>query len=147
MSNDDHLRPVILPPALASATACGLFPSPSGGKLLIPLPNEWRHQTLHVHQLLGGASQLQLTFTDGFCDPDRPCFSFEPFELRVDTGQVVVQFAVARDIRSNAPVIKLVGCFGKVSVNGGGANKELVEPGGKGVNGLGQVDSPGVDGE
>jgi len=90
-----------------------------------------------VHQLLGGVSQLQSTFTDGFCNPNRPSFSLEPFELRVDTGQVIVQFVVARNIHSDAPVIESVGRFGEVSINGGGTNKELVEPGGNGVNGLG----------
>jgi len=136
MSHDDHLRPVTLPPALASATTCGLLPSFPSGELLIPLPNKWRRQTLHVRQLLGGVSQLQLTFTDGLRNSNRPCFSFKLLELCVDTGQVVVQFAVACDICSDTPVIKSVGCFGEVSMNGRGTDKELVEPGGKGVNGL-----------
>ena len=118
MSNDDHLRLVTLPPTLASVTTCGLFPSPSGGELLIPLLNEQCRQALHVCQLLGGASQLQSTFTDSLRDSDCPCLGFKSFELRVDTGQVIVQFAVAHDICSDAPVIKLVGCFGEVSVNG-----------------------------
>ena len=100
------------------------------GKLLVPLPNERHCQALHVRQLLGGTSQLQSTFTNSFCDPDCPCFSLELLEFRIDTGQVVVLFAVACDIRSDAPVIKLVGHFGEVSMNGGGANKELMEPGG-----------------
>ena len=78
-----------------------------------------------------------MTFTDGFRNSNCPCFSFESLEFCVDTGQVVVQFAVVRDIRSDAPVIKLVGCLGEVSMNSRGTNKELVEPGGKGVNGLG----------
>jgi len=137
MSNDDHLRLVTLPPALASATMCRLFPSSPSSKLFIPLLNEQRCQALHVRQLLGGTSQLQLTFANGFCNSDRPHFSFESFELHVDTGQVVIQFAVARDIRSNAPVIKSVGCFGEVSMNGGGADEKLVEPGREGINGLG----------
>ena len=136
MSNDDHLRLVTLPPALASATTRRLFPSSPSSKLFIPLLNERCHQALHVRQLLGGASQLQSTFANGFCDSDRPRFSFESFKLHVDTGQVVIQFAVARDIRSDAPVIKLVGCFGEVSMNSGGADKELVEPGREGINGL-----------
>ena len=114
-----------------------LLPAPLGGKLLIPLPNERHCQTLHVRQLLGGASQLQSTLADGLRDPNHPGFSFEPFELCVDTGQVIVQCAVAHDIRSDALVIKLVGCFGKVSMNGGGTDQELVKPGGKGVDGLG----------
>jgi len=134
MSNDDHLRPVSSPPALASATARGLLPTPSSGQLLVPLLNERRRQALHVHQLLGGVSQLQSTFADGLRDPNRPSFGFKPFELRIDTGQVVVQFAVACDIRSDTPVIKSVGCFGEVSVNGRGTNQELVKPGRKGVN-------------
>jgi len=137
MSNNDHLRPVTLPPALASATTHGLLPSPPSGKLLVPLPNERRRQALHVCQLLGGASQLQSTFTDSLRDPDRSCLSFKSFELHVDTGQVVIQFVVVCDIRSNAPVIKSVGRFGEVSMNSGGADQELVEPGRKRVNGLG----------
>jgi len=137
MSNDDHLRLVTLPPALASATTCGLFPPSPSGKLLVPLPNEWRCQALHVRQLLGGASQFQPTFANSLRDPNCPCFGFESLKLCVDTGQVVVQFAVVRNIRSDTPVIKSVGCFGEVSVNGGGADKKLVEPGGKGVDGLG----------
>jgi len=137
MSNNDHLRLVSSPPALASVTARRLLPTPPSGELLVPLLNKQHHQALHVRQLLGGTSQLQSPFTDGLRDPNCPGFSFKSFELCVDTGQVVVQFAVARDIRSDTPVIKLVGCFGEVSMNGGGANKELVEPGGKGVNGLG----------
>jgi len=123
MSNNDHLRPVTLPPALASATTRGLLPPAPSGKLLVPLSNEQRRQALHVRQLLGGASQLQPTLTDGLCNPDGPGFCFKSLELHVDTGQVVVQFAVARDIRSNAPVIKSVGCFGEVSVNGRGADE------------------------
>jgi len=130
MSNDDHLRPVTLPPALASATMCGLLPPSSGGKLLVPLPNEWCCQALHVRQLFGGASQLQSTFTNGLRDPNGTRFCFESLELHVDTGQVVIQFAVAHDIRSDAPVIKSMGCFGEVSINCGGADKELVKPGG-----------------
>jgi len=137
MSNNDHLRLVSSPPALASVTTRGLLPAASSGKLLITLPNKWRRQALHVHQLLGGASQLQSPLTDGFGDPNCPCFCLEPLEFRIDTGQVVVQFPVARNICSDAPVIKSVGCFGEVSVNGGGADKELVEPGRKGVDGLG----------
>ena len=137
MSNNDHLRLVTLPPALASVTACGLLPSPPSSELLVSLPNERRRQALHVRQLLGGASQLQSTFTDGFRNPNRPSFSLEPFKLCVDTGQIIVQFAVACDICSDAPVIESVGRFGEVSINGGGTNKELVEPGGNGVNGLG----------
>jgi len=137
MSNNDHLRPVSLPPTLASATARGLLPTPSSGKLLVPLPNEWRHQALHVRQLFGGTSQLQPTLANSLHDPDCSRFSFEPFELRVDTGQVVVQFVVARDIRSDTPVIRSVGCFGEVSVNGGGTDQELVEPSGEGFDGFG----------
>jgi len=135
MSNDDHLRLVTSPPALASATTRGLLPPSSSGELLVPLPNEQCRQALHVCQLLGGTSQLQSTFANGFCDSNRPSFSFELFELRVDTGQVVVQFAVARDICSDAPVIKSVGCFGEVSVNSRGTDQELVEPSGKGSMG------------
>jgi len=130
MSHDDHLRPVTLPPALASTTMRGLLPSSADSELLVPLLNERRRQALHVCQLLGGASQLQSTFANGLCNPDGPCFRFKLFEFRVDTGQVVVQFAVACDIRSDAPVIKSVGCFGEVSMNGGGTDEELVEPGG-----------------
>jgi len=137
MSNNNHLRPVSSPPTLASATTRRLLPSSMGSKLFVPLLNEWRHQALHVCQLLGGTSQLQSTFTDGLCNPDCPCFSFKPFKLCIDTGQVVVQFVVARDICSNAPVIKLVGCFGKVSVNGGGTNQKLVELGRERFDGLG----------
>jgi len=137
MSNDDHLRPVSSPPTLASTTTRGLLPTPSSGELLVPLPNERRRQALHVCQLLGGTSQLQSPFANGLRDPNHPSFSFKSFELCVDTGQVIVQFAVVRDIRSDAPVIKSVGRFGEVSVNSGGTNEELVEPGGKGVNGLG----------
>jgi len=85
--------------------------------------NKRRRQALHVHQLLGGASQLQSTFTDGFRNPNRPSLSFESFKLRIDTGQVIVQLPVACDICSDAPVIKSVGCFGEVSMNGRGANK------------------------
>ena len=136
MSNDDHLRPVSSPPTLASMTTCGLLPSPSSGELLIPLLNERCRQALHVRQLLGGASQLQSTFTNGLCDPDRPSFSFKLFEFRIDTGQVVVQFVVARDICSDTPVIKSVGHFGEVSVNGRGADQELVKPGREGVDGF-----------
>jgi len=135
MSNNNHLRPVSSPLALASVTTCGLLPASSSGELLVPLPNEWRRQALHVCQLLGGTSQSP--FTDSLCDPCRPGFSFKSFKLCIDTGQVIVQFAVARDIHSDAPVIKSVGCFGEVSVNGQGANQELVEPGGKGFDGLG----------
>ena len=87
-------------------------------------------------QLLGGTSQLQPTFADGLPNPNCPGFRFEPFELCVDTGQVIVQFAVARDIRSDAPVIKSVGCLGEVSMNGGGTDQELVEPGREGFNGF-----------
>jgi len=104
--------------------------------LLIPLPNERRHQALHLRQLFGGVSQLQSTFANGLCDPNGPSFCFEAFEFCVDTGQVVVQFAVARDIRSDAPVIKSVGCFGEVSMNGRGTNEELMEPRGQGFDGL-----------
>ena len=147
MSNNDHLRPVSSPPALASVTARGLLPTSPGGQLLIPLPNERRHQIFHVRQLFGSASQLQSTFANGLHDPDCPSLGFKPLELRVDTGQVVVQFAVARDIRSDAPVIKSVGRFGEVSVNGRGANQELVEPGREGFNGLRGIDGPSVDGE
>jgi len=147
MSNNDHLRLVSSPPALASTTTRRLLPSPTSGKLLVPLPNEWRRQALHVRQLLGGTSQLQSPFANGLCDSDRPGLCFKSFELLVDTGQVIVQFAVARDIRSNAPVIKLVGCFGKVSVNGGGTNEELVEPGGQGVDGFRRVYSLSIDGK
>jgi len=75
-----------------------LLPTPPSGKLLVPLPNERRRQALHVCQLLGGTSQLQSPFTDGLRDPDRPGFSFMSLEFHVDTGQVVIQFAVARDI-------------------------------------------------
>jgi len=118
MSNNDHLRPVSSPPALASTTTCRLLPTASNGKLLVALPNERHRQALHVRQLLGGASQLQSTFANGLHNPSRPGFSFESFDLCVETGQVIVQFAVACDIRSDAPVIKSVGCFGEVSVNG-----------------------------
>jgi len=90
-----------------------------------------------VRQLFGGASQLQSTLANSLRDPDCSHFGFEPFEFCVDTGQVVVQFAVVCDIRSDAPVIKLVGHFGEVSVNGGGANQELVEPSREGFDGLG----------
>jgi len=137
MSSDNHLRLVSSPPALASATAHRLLPSPTRGKLFVPLPNKQCCQTLHVRQLLGGASQFQSTLTDGLCDPNCSRFSFELFKLRVDTGQVVIQFAVVRDIRSDAPVIKSVGRFGEVSVNSRGTDEELVEPGRKGVNRLG----------
>jgi len=115
----------------------GLLPSPSSSELLVLLPNEWCHQALHVRQLLGGMSQLQPAFTNGFCDPNSARFCFESLEFCVDTGQVVVQFLVARDIRSDAPVIKSVGCFGEVSVIGWGTDQELMEPGGKGVDGFG----------
>jgi len=137
MSNNDHLRPVTSPPALASMTVRRLLPSPPNGELLIPLLNERCCQALHVRQLLGGTSQLQLTFTDGLRNPNHPSFGFEPFELCVDTGQVIIQFAVACDICSDTPVIESVGCFGKVSINGGGTDKKLVEPGRNGVNGFG----------
>jgi len=137
MSNDDHLRLVSSPPALVSVTARGLLPTPPSSKLLIPLPNKWCCQALHVRQLLGGLSQLQPPFTDGLRDPNCPGFSFKLFELRVDTGQVVIQFAVACNICSDTPVIKSVGCFGEVSMNGGGTDEELVEPGRERVNGLG----------
>ena len=147
MSNNDHLRPVTLPPALASTTMCGLLPSPPSSELFVPLPNERRRQALHVPQLLGGTSQLQPTFTDGLRNPNCSGFSFEPFELCIDTGQVVIQFAVACNIRSDAPVIKSVGCFGKVSVNSGGTDQELVEPGRKGFDGLRQVDGASIDRE
>ena len=123
MSNHDHLRPVTLPPALASATTRGLLPSASRSKLFVALPNEWRRQALHVRQLLGGASQLQSTFADSLRNPNSPGFRFESFEFRVDIGQVVVQFVVAHDIRSNAPVIESMGCLGKVSMNRGGADE------------------------
>jgi len=147
MSNSDHLRPVSSPPALASATMHRLLPSSPSHELFVPLTDKWRHQALHVGQLFGGASQLQSTFTDGFRDPNHPGFSFEPFELRIDTGQVIVQFAVARDIRSDAPVIESVGSFGEVSVNSRGTDQELMEPGRKGVDRLGRVDGPSVDRE
>jgi len=123
MSNHDHLRPVTLPPALANVTTCRLLPSPSSGKLLVPLLNEWHCQALHVCQLLGGTSQLQSPFTDCFGDPDGIHFGIELLQLCIDTGQVIIQFVVACDICSNAPVIKLVGCFGQVSVNGGGSSE------------------------
>ena len=123
MSNNDYLRPVSSPPALASATTRGLLPSSLGSELLIALPNEWRRQALHVCQLLGGASQLQSPFTDSLGNPNHACFGLKPFEFGIDTGQVVVQFLVACDICSDTPVIKSVGCFGKVSVNCGGADK------------------------
>ena len=147
MSNNDHLRPVSSPPALASATTRRLLPSPSSGQLFVSLPNEWCRQALHVRQLLGGASQLQSTFAYRFCDPDGSGFSLELFELRVDAGQVVIQFAIVCDIHSDAPVIKSVGCFGEVSVNSGGTDQKLVEPGGKGVDWLGREDRSSVDGE
>jgi len=147
MSNNDHLRPVSSPPTLASVTTRQLLPSSTSGKLFILLPNKWRRQALHVRQLLGGASQLQPPFANSLCDPNCPGFCFKSFEFRIDTGQVVVQFAVACDICSDAPVIKSVGCFGEVSVNSGGADKELMEPGWKGVNGLGGVHGLGIDGE
>jgi len=137
MSNNDHLRLVTLPPALASATTHGLLPSSSSSELLVMLPNKRRRQALHVHQLLGGVSQLQLPFTNGLRDPNCPGFSFESFEFRIDIQQVIVEFAIVHDIRSDAPVIESVGCFGKVSVNGRGTNQELVEPGGERVNGFG----------
>ena len=123
MSNNDHLRPVTLPPALASTTTCRFLPSSLSSKLFIVLLNEWCCQALHVHQLLGGTSQLQLPFTNGLRDPNCPCFGLKSFELCIDTGQVIVQFVVVCNIRSNAPVIKSVGCFGEVSVNSGGTNK------------------------
>ena len=84
MSNDDHLRPVSSPPALASVTTRGLLPSPSSGKLFVPLPNEWCRQALHVCQLLGGASQLQLPFTDSLGDLHRSSLSLEPFKFCID---------------------------------------------------------------
>jgi len=136
MSKHNHLRLVTLPPTLASVTMCRLLPSSTSSKLLVPLPNERCRQTLHVCQLLGGMSQLQSTLADGFRDPNCPRFSFELFELCIDTGQVIVQFVVVHNICSDAPVIKSVGCFGEVSMNGGGADEELVEPGRKGVNWL-----------
>jgi len=58
MSNNDHLRPVSSPPALASAATRRLLPTALSGKLLVALPNERRRQALHVRQLLGGTSQL-----------------------------------------------------------------------------------------
>jgi len=119
MSKNDHLRPVSSPPALASATTHGLLPAALGGELLVALLNKQHRQALHVHQLLGGVSQLQLPLTDGLGNPNCPCFCFKPLELRIDTGQVVIQFPVARDIRSDPPVIKSMGCFGEVSMNGG----------------------------
>jgi len=128
MSNDDHLRPVTLPPALASATTCGLLPSPTGSELLVALLNEWCRQALHVHQLLGGMSQLQSAFTNGLCNPDGAGLGLKSLKFCIDTGQVVIQFAVVCDIHSDAPVIKSVGCFGEVSMNSGGTNKELVKP-------------------
>ena len=147
MSNNDHLRPVSSPPALASATARRLLPASPSGQLLVPLANERHRQALHVPQLLGGMSQLQPAFTDGLPNPNRPSFSFESFELSVDAGQVVIQFVVVRDIHSDAPVIKSVGRFGEISVNSGGTNQELVEPGREGLNGLRRIDCSSVDGE
>jgi len=137
MSNHNHLRPVTLPPALASATTRGLLPPSTSSELLVLLPNERRRQTLHVRQLLGGASQFQPSLTDGLRNPNSARFCFEPLKFSVDTGQVVVQFVVACDIRSDAPVIKSVGCFGEVSMNSQGTDQELMEPGGKGVDGFG----------
>jgi len=134
-------------PTLASMTTRGLLPAASSGKLLIVLLNKQHRQALHVHQLLGGTSQLQSPLTDGLGDPDCPCFCLEPLELRIDTGQVVVQFPVARDICSDAPVIKSVGCFGEVSMNSRGTDKELMEPGREGVDGFARVYCSGVDGE
>jgi len=147
MSKHDHLRPVTLPPALASATTHGFLPSSAGSELLVPLLNEQHRQALHVHQLLGGASQLQSTFANSLCDPNSPCFCLQPLKLRIDTGQVIVQFAVVHDIRSDTPVIKSVGCFGEVSMNHRGTNKKLVEPGREGVDGLRRVDRTGIDRE
>jgi len=123
MSNHNYLRLVTLPPALASVTTRGLLPSPLRSKLFVALPNERCRQALHVRQLLGGASQLQSTFTDSLRNPNSPGFRFESFEFCVDIGQVVVQFAVARDIRSDAPVIESMGCLGEVSVNCRGTNE------------------------
>jgi len=147
MSNNDHLRPVTLPPTLASATMRRLLPPSSSGKLFVALPNEQRCQALHVRQLLGGMSQLQSTFTDGLRNPNGPSFRLELFKLHIDTGQVIIQFAVACDIRSDAPVIKSVGCFGEVSMNSRGTNKELMEPCGQGVDGFRRIDCLGIDRE
>jgi len=133
MSNHDHLRLVTLPPALASATMCGLLPSPPSSELFVPLPNKRCRQALHMCR---GASQLQSTFANGFHDPNSPHFSLKSLEFCVDTGQVIIHFAVVCDICSDAPVIKSVGCFGEVSMNGWGTGKELMEPSGKGVNGF-----------
>jgi len=123
MSNDDHLRLVSSPPALASVTTRGLLPSSTSSELLVPLANEQCRQALHVCQLLGGVSQLQSTFANGLRDTSRPRFCFELFDFCIETGQVVIQFAVARDIRSDAPVAKSVGCFGEVSMNGRGTHE------------------------
>jgi len=147
MSKHDHLRLVTLPPALASMTTRRFLPSSMGSELLVPLPNEQHCQALHVRQLLGGVSQLQSTFANSLCDPNSPCFCLQLLKLHIDTGQVVIQFAVARNIRSDAPVIKLVGCFGEVSVNRRGTDEKLVEPGREGVDGLGRVDCTGIDRE
>jgi len=136
MSKHDHLRLVTLPPALASATTRGLLPPSLSGKLLITLLNKRRRQALHVCQLLGGTSQLQSTFANSLCDPNGPCFCLKSFKFCIDTGQVVVQFAVACNIRSDTPVIKSVGCFGEVSVNRRGTDEELVEPCREGFDGL-----------
>jgi len=94
-----------------------------GSELFVPLLNEWHHQALHVCQLFGGMSQLQSTFTNGLRNPNCPCFSLELYKFCIDIGQVAVQFVVACNICSNTPVIKSVGRFGKVSMNGGGINK------------------------
>jgi len=104
-------------------TTRGLLPSPLSSELLVMLPNEWHRQALHVRQLLGGMSQLQSTFANGLRNPNGPGFRFKSFEFCVDTGQVVVQFVVARDICSDAPVIKSVGCLGEVSMNCGGPDE------------------------
>jgi len=75
-----------------------------------------------VGQLFGGVCQLQLPFAYSFGNVHSIRFHIELLDLCVDIGQVVIQFAVACDIHSTAPVIKLVGSFGEVSVNGGGAS-------------------------
>jgi len=84
MSNHGYLRPVTLPPALASVTVRRLLPFSPSGKLFVPLPNEWCRQALHVCQLLGGASQLQLPFTDSLGDLHRSSLSLEPFKFCID---------------------------------------------------------------
>ena len=137
MSNHNHLRLVTLPPALASVTICGLLPSFLYCNLLLPLPNKWCCQTLHMCQLLGGMGQLQPPLAYYLGDPDGICLGVELLQLCIDTGQVVIQFAVVCDIHSNTPVIKSVGRFGEVSVNSWGTNEYLMEPGRDGFSGLG----------